>query len=60
MKKIPFGILGGGFAGLMAGSELKKRGREFLILEKEDAVGGLARATNCSGMRGGVWSTCFI
>lgn len=52
MKKIKFGILGGGFSGLMAGRELKKRGQEFLILEKENSVGGLARTSNFSGIQG--------
>ena len=51
MKKIPFGILGGGFAGLMAGRELNSRNQEFLILEREDTVGGLARTTNFSGLK---------
>jgi protoporphyrinogen oxidase len=50
--KIPFGILGGGFAGIMAGSELKKRGLEFVILEQESEMGGLARTTKFEDIPG--------
>lgn len=52
MIKVPFGILGGGFAGMMAGSELKRRNKEFLILEQEAEIGGLARTVKFSEIPG--------
>ena len=36
-------ILGAGLAGLELGRQLKRRGKEFLILEKEPQIGGLAK-----------------
>jgi len=46
---LDFGVLGGGFCGLLAGNELRKRGRSFLILEKEPEAGGLARTLKIDG-----------
>ncbi|HVA66793.1 MAG TPA: FAD-dependent oxidoreductase [Elusimicrobiota bacterium] len=51
---LDFGILGGGFCGLLAGNELRKRGRSFLILEKEAEAGGLARTLK---LEGAPWDT---
>ncbi|OGM18887.1 hypothetical protein A2686_05125 [Candidatus Woesebacteria bacterium RIFCSPHIGHO2_01_FULL_38_10] len=39
-------ILGGGLAGVEFGKNLKEAGFDFLILEKENKIGGLARTNN--------------
>ncbi len=44
-------ILGAGLAGLAAGYELVKAGFEVTIVEKEEAVGGLARTIEVNGFR---------
>ena len=44
-------IIGAGPAGLTAGYELCKAGAGALVLEKSDAVGGLARTVNHEGYR---------
>ncbi len=41
MKKVKHLILGGGIAGLAAGIHLKEKNEEYLILEKNDYIGGL-------------------
>lgn len=44
-------ILGAGLAGLTAAYELVKAGYKVILLEKEDAVGGLARTIERNGFR---------
>lgn len=44
-------ILGAGLAGLAAGYELVKAGFNVTLVEKEDAVGGLARTIESRGFR---------
>jgi UDP-galactopyranose mutase len=46
----PIGVLGGGLCGLLVGNELRRRRTPFLILEKEDEPGGLARTVRLAGM----------
>ncbi len=40
----PIVVLGGGFAGLVAAVEIQRLGRDVVVLEAGDAVGGLARS----------------
>lgn len=42
-------ILGGGLAGLAAGYFLKKKGRDFVVFEAQDDVGGLERSFTRDG-----------
>lgn len=42
-------IIGAGLAGLSAAYELTKAGKQVVVIEKEDAVGGLARTINING-----------
>jgi cation diffusion facilitator CzcD-associated flavoprotein CzcO len=42
-------IIGAGFAGICAAIHLKKEGRSFLVLEKDDGVGGTWRANHYPG-----------
>ena len=44
-------VLGGGPAGLTAGYLLGKLGRDVLVLEAEDQVGGLAKTVERDGYR---------
>ncbi|MBE9555144.1 MAG: NAD(P)-binding protein, partial [Proteobacteria bacterium] len=44
-------ILGAGFAGLTAGSLLARSGAAVTIIEKDIAVGGLARTIERNGFR---------
>ncbi len=44
-------IIGAGPAGLAAGHELAKKGKQVLILEKEAQVGGLCRTVNFKGYK---------
>src|SRR5678810_380606 len=44
-------VLGGGPAGLTAGYLLGKAGREVVVLEAEDQVGGLAKTVEVDGYR---------
>lgn len=48
MTDTPVVVLGAGFAGLVAAVELTRLGREVLVLEASDAIGGLA-ATHRTG-----------
>src|SRR3990167_11196904 len=50
-KKKQVVVLGGGLAGLSAGYELVKAGHAVTIIEKENAVGGLARTIEKNGFR---------
>jgi len=52
MSKIdPVIIIGGGPAGLTAGYELLKHGRQSVVLEKADKVGGISRTETYRGYR---------
>ncbi len=42
-------IVGGGLAGLLTGAELKRRGRDVVVLEAADRPGGVARTINDGG-----------
>jgi len=42
-------IIGGGISGLTAAWELTRRGREVVLLERRDVLGGLARSVPLSG-----------
>jgi phytoene dehydrogenase-like protein len=44
-------IVGGGIAGLVCATELRERGREVLVLEASDAVGGRIRTDTVDGFR---------
>ena len=44
-------VLGGGPAGLTAGYLLGKAGRDVLVLEAEEQVGGLAKTVEVDGYR---------
>src|ERR687889_484238 len=44
-------VLGGGPAGLTAGYLLGKAGRDVVVLEAEDQVGGLAKTVEVDGYR---------
>src|SRR3989344_3763671 len=44
-------VLGAGLAGLAAGYELVKAGYKVTLVEKEEAVGGLARTITKKGFR---------
>ncbi|HEY3490986.1 MAG TPA: FAD-dependent oxidoreductase [Candidatus Deferrimicrobiaceae bacterium] len=44
-------VLGAGVAGLAAAETLRRAGREFLVLEKEDAPGGWCRSSLVGGYR---------
>jgi len=44
-------ILGGGLTGLELGRRLSKDNTDFLILEKENEIGGLCRTNNTDGYR---------
>ena len=45
----PIVIIGAGLTGLAAGYALRRAGREVVILEREDSVGGLARSVSWEG-----------
>ena len=47
MKKVV--IIGAGAAGLTAAYQLHKRGAEFVVLEKDQLVGGISRTVNYKG-----------
>src|SRR5918912_2796075 len=47
----PILVLGGGPAGLTAGYLLGKAGRDVVVLEAEDQVGGLAKTVEVDGYR---------
>jgi len=42
-------IIGGGISGLTAAWELTRRGREVVLLERRDVLGGLARSAPLNG-----------
>ncbi|MGO4779103.1 FAD-dependent oxidoreductase, partial [Lysobacter sp. 2RAB21] len=42
-------IVGGGFAGLAAAYELARNGKRVVVLERDDAVGGLAGGFDIGG-----------
>jgi len=42
-------IVGGGLAGLLSGAELKRRGRDVVVLEASDHPGGVAQTTREDG-----------
>jgi len=42
-------IIGGGISGLTAAWELTRRGREVVLLERRDVLGGLARSVPLNG-----------
>lgn len=44
-------VIGGGAAGLTAAYKLSKSGVEVVVVEKDDALGGLARTVNYQGYR---------
>ncbi len=46
----PVVVLGAGFAGLVAAVELRRLGREVLVLEASDHVGGLATSRTVDGV----------
>lgn len=48
---VDFGIVGAGPAGLAAAYDLEKRGRQFVVFEKDDQVGGLSKTVNYHGYR---------
>ncbi len=49
MEKWDVVIIGAGFSGLCAGALLAKKGKEVLILEKDNTIGGLARSIDYQG-----------
>jgi protoporphyrinogen oxidase len=51
MKRPTVAIVGGGFCGLSAAYELHKRGLRPIVLEAEEAVGGLAGSFEVGGER---------
>ena len=44
-------VIGAGISGLLAALALSKEGKSVLILEKEDAVGGVCRSYEVNGYR---------
>jgi len=46
--KSPIVILGGGISGLTAAQAIKRRGRDYIILERCPTIGGLTRSINVS------------
>ena len=51
MQSFPVVIIGGGPAGLTAGYELMKHGKQSIVLEKGDKVGGISRTETYKGYR---------
>jgi protoporphyrinogen oxidase len=51
VKHYPIAIVGGGPAGLTSAYELTKNGKQTLVLEKGDKVGGIARTEVYKGYR---------
>lgn len=49
LKPGPIVIVGAGMAGLGAAATLRRAGREVIVLERLDEVGGLARSVNFDG-----------
>src|SRR5215213_5742142 len=47
----PYVVIGGGPAGLTAGYLLTQAGRDVVVLEAEDQVGGLAKTVEVDGYR---------